>query len=439
MTIPEINGSLFEQQMVCLLFASTPKGRGVPFVMVGEPGAAKSALIEEFNQRYGLPTVTVSPGLMGEAFFGVTPVPTSTIDDGDVLTFPPPQKIARLKNEKAAAIFFDEMNAVVSSAQLPAMLGALQDRRIGDECFGPQCRVMAAMNPQNIAANGVRVSIPQANRLSHWAWPGVDVQRRTRYLRSLANAPHGHPWECVNDHEAAAALCASIEQSMDEHFASAWRSVVSYIHEGFLAAHPSERQKMPTPSSKEAVGPWPSDRSWTNAMALVAAAEVLFSGKYPVIPALKPLQVRGSEFANLRDNLVASCVGQATSALLSVFLNSMDLPNIEDWLRGHAKDPSPKVGDNAVFIGNLLSWMRNNANTVRVGATDMGDRVMVYAMKLTQQRMLDLGITLAQDLFADKQLMATYISNPPSQARMELVHELHKARADLDNIKKGLK
>lgn len=436
---PEINGQWFEQTMLCLLFASTPKGRGVPFVMVGEPGAAKSALLEDVATRYGLWTCTVSPGLMGEAFFGVTPVPTSTIEDGEVLTFPPPMKVASIRRRKGAAMFFDEMNAVVSSAQLPAMLGALQDRRLGDEHFGPQCRVFAAMNPQHIAANGVRISIPQANRLSHWTWQGVSSKNRAAYLRSLSSSPEGRPWLSNFDQSTADSLRAQIEACMDEHFPSAWAATVAVVHDGFLSAHPAERQKMPSPSSKEAVGPWPSDRSWTNAMALMAAAEILISGKYPVPKEISRLRLRGAEYADLRDNLVASCVGNEAANLMSIFMQSMDLPSVDSWIAGNASHPKKKLGDNAVFTSNVLVWLRNNATKDRnqAEAFARGNRVMEYALHLADNEMLDLSIQFAQEIFASKIICETYIcNNPPSEQRMALVRRLSLAKTDLDNLKR---
>lgn len=89
--LPQFDGATIMQTMVCLLFANTPKGRGVPAVVVGDPGTAKSAYNEALFSQLGLVHRTISPGLKGEAFFGVSPVPTESAGDigQKVMSFPP--------------------------------------------------------------------------------------------------------------------------------------------------------------------------------------------------------------------------------------------------------------------------------------------------------------------------------------------------------------
>jgi hypothetical protein len=402
--IPNFDSQRMLHILACNLFASTPKGRGVPVVMIGPPGTAKSASIEAALKGFGLDPYSLSPGLMGEAFFGVTPVPV-TVGDDLVLRFPTPERLHSIKRSPGAALFVDEMNAVVSAAQLPPMLGMLQDRRVGDFFMGTQCRIIAAMNPQHIAANGVRLSIPQANRVAMWEWSAVTSAQRNNYLRTLSSV--AQPWAIERDAVVRNDIREELEARMDQYHAQAMHDAVSLISAGFLAAHPQRRNMMPQASSKEAVSPWPSDRSWTNAMALFAASQILCSNTYPLPPnssdMLRELRLKSGDLRNLQQELIASCVGLETAQLFAKWHKDLDLPDVGQWMQGNAEMRSHKTGDNAVFISGIYSWMRAHANELnQTTAHRYGERVFSYIHWLASNGLLDLSIILLQDVVNDK-------------------------------------
>lgn len=443
--LPQLDAATVMQTMVCILFANTPKGRGVPAVVVGDPGTAKSAYNEALFSQLGLVHRTISPGLKGEAFFGVSPVPTESAGDigQKVMSFPPPESLLPLTNAPGAVLYIDEMNAVVSSAQLPAMLGALQDRMIGDLHLGYHCRVFAAMNPQHIAANGVRISIPQANRLSQWQWFGLSEKDRSVYLRKLAKVAAGQPWRMERDAHTDDELRTVLENRMDRFYESAMSTAQAMCHEGFLRAHPDRRQMMPQASSKEAVSPWPSDRSWTNAMCLYAASLVFCSDRYPIEPNtpradfLRGLRLDETRLRDLQESLIASCVGMETAQLFSQWSRKLDLPNVEDWCLGHERNnPAPRSGDNAVFIAGLQSWLNAHVGQpLGKPASFVGDRVMGYVTWLCNQNMMDMAIMLAQELFANKSHMDFYFPGAASPKRAEAIRALRMSSEELQSLK----
>lgn len=446
--LPVFDSATLMHTAVCILFANTPKGRGVPAVVVGDPGTAKSALFESIFCQLGLVHRTISPGLKGEAFFGVSPVPTESSDDisQKVMMFPPPESLLPLTRASGSVLYIDEMNAVVSSAQLPAMLGALQDRMIGDLHLGYHCRVFAAMNPQHIAANGVRISIPQSNRLSHWQWHGVSERDRSTYLQLLTKAPEGQPWRLERDAVIDDSLRLALEARMDKHFENAMSTARAMCHEGFLRVHPDRRQMMPQASSKEAVSPWPSDRSWTNAMCLYAASMVFCSDRYPIdsnstdhTNFLRSLRLDATRLRDLQESLLASCVGIETAQLFSQWSRKLDLPDIHAWCMGTTESyPPARNGDNAVFIAGLQSWLNTNSGNGSIPSSQrsaIGDRVMEYVTWLCRNNMMDMGIMLAQELFANKQHMAYYFSGPVSAKRGAAIQAMRMSAEDLHALK----
>jgi MoxR-like ATPase len=444
--LPQFDASVLMQTMVCILFASTPKGRGVPAVVVGDPGTAKSAHNEAIFSQLGLVHRTISPGLKGEAFFGVSPVPTESADDigQRVMTFPPPETLLPLTRAQGSVLYIDEMNAVVSSAQLPAMLGALQDRMVGDLHLGTHCRVFAAMNPQHIAANGVRISIPQANRLSQWQWHGVSERDRSTYLKRLTKAPAGQPWRLERDAVTDDELRQVLEDRMDACYESAMATAQAMCHEGFLRAHPDRRQMMPQASSKEAVSPWPSDRSWTNAMSLYAASLVFCSDRFPIQSGskradfLRGLRLDETRLRDLQESLIASCVGMEAAQLFSQWSRKLDLPDVEAWCLGQERrNPAPRNGDNAVFIAGLQSWLNAHLGNKSVvhNPARVGDRVMEYVSWLCANAMMDMAIMISQELFASKEHTEFYFPGSPSPKRAEAIAALRMSSSELQALK----
>ena len=167
--------NLFEEIISLSLLAPGENGDGVPAMLWGDPGIAKTGRVIWMSEWYGMKGWVLSPGQHGHGLFGVVPVP-KTIDGETFFTFPPPLKVLQFGDlhEGYGAVFMDEMTAVESRAVRPAMLGLLHGRCLGDFKFPAPTRVIAAGNPPRIAAHGVDLSIPEANsRPRRRSRPGV--------------------------------------------------------------------------------------------------------------------------------------------------------------------------------------------------------------------------------------------------------------------------
>lgn len=255
------------------LFTPTRKGWGLPVIAWGEPGVAKSSVIEELCASVDLPCVVLSPGEMGEGAFGVVPVP----DRSGVLKYPPPewtQKVAQ-----GGVVFIDEI-VCCPPAIAPALQGLLLDRRIGGAQLGPRVRLLGAANPPELATNGYELSPPNANRAGHIEWGCPSVEEHTSYMLRLGALP-AEPGEEAEDAqaEAAALLSSSVvdaaaeEQRVRAAWPEAWARAAA-LETAFLASQPQHKNKCPKANDPAAGRAWPSDRSWENATRALASAQI---------------------------------------------------------------------------------------------------------------------------------------------------------------------
>src|SRR5258706_13170330 len=78
---------------------------GLPILLWGAPGVAKTALIRQLSDEYSMPLEVLSPACRGEGAFGVTPVPV----DGR-MTYPRPDWTDRFEQTGRGIGFIDEIN-----------------------------------------------------------------------------------------------------------------------------------------------------------------------------------------------------------------------------------------------------------------------------------------------------------------------------------------
>jgi len=64
---------------------------GLPLILWGLPGVAKTAVMHQLEARYGLPLMCLSPAEHGEGAFGVTPFPVKGKAGRPILTYPAPE------------------------------------------------------------------------------------------------------------------------------------------------------------------------------------------------------------------------------------------------------------------------------------------------------------------------------------------------------------
>lgn len=281
------------------LFTPTRKGWGLPVLFEGEPGVAKSAVIEEYAERLGLPCEVLSPGERGEGAFGVVPIPVK-----GVLTYPPPDWAGRMAG--GGLVFVDEITTAPKLLQAP-MLGLVAAKRIGSHQFGPRVRVLGACNPPELAANGNELSAPLANRFGWYAWEPPTVEEHATYMLSAASG------------QTAAPIDAAAEEA---RVLAAWGSAYARaagLETSFLAAQPQWKNQCPKASDPAIARAWPSDRSWEMATRAYASA---------IVHDLTDVE---------RDEFVTGFIGAKAYAAWATFIDAADLPDIAAFLDGKVK------------------------------------------------------------------------------------------------------
>lgn len=282
------------------LFTPGPGGMwGLPLLLWGLPGVAKTAILRQLASEYGMPIEVLSPACRGEGAFGVTPVPA----DGR-MTYPRPDWTDRFEREKRGIIFVDEIN-LAATHYAGALLGLLADRVIGSYQLPPGVRVVAAANPPDIAAasGGWDLSAPAANRVGHIDWPCPDIREWSEWLLSD-----------VGGDKPRVDLDAE-EKGVLEAWPRAWSEARGVVT-GFLGSHSTHLHAMPKAGGDGIGRAWPSPRSWEYATRAWASSTVF-----------------GLPDKD-RDEFVASFIGEGAAGELLTWFSQANLPDSTDLLDG---------------------------------------------------------------------------------------------------------
>lgn len=234
-------------------FASYPMMRAlaaairanVPTLLIGNPGEGKTAILESAGTSWNRHVETVIGSIREASDFLGLPIEV----DGKV-TYAPPAWAYRLNGADSALLFLDELTTSAPSVQR-AMLRILQEREVGDITLHDGVSIVAAANPASVAVDGWDLPAPIANRMMHLTWH-FDVMN---WLTGVVSGFEGYRLPALSDVtvDASAADRARVNSSVS----------------AFLQNAPSLIRKMPTDPVKAGAG-WPSPRSWSNAMSVLA-------------------------------------------------------------------------------------------------------------------------------------------------------------------------
>lgn len=291
------------------LFTPLSHGRwGLPLVLWGPPGSAKTGIIEQVAEDCGLPIEVLSPGERGEGAFGVVPVPV----DG-VMTYPPPEWIRRFEGGRGL-VFVDELSTAAPAIQAP-LLGLMHARRVGGAILPPGVRVLGAANPTEQAAGGYDLAPPLANRLGHIDWDGPNNQEWADWLigDQTSRVEVDAQLKKVSERQKTSAEKeeARVLKAWPEAFAKA-----AGLMAAFIRARPALHNKMPKADDPNASRAFSTARSQEFAVRALATGEV---------HGLTEVQT---------DRLFTAFVGAAFAVEFAVFKKEVDLPNPADILDG---------------------------------------------------------------------------------------------------------
>lgn len=315
------------------MFVPAPTGRrGLPFILVGDPGTRKTSLIKRLAKLAGLHyegiigSIREPTDFIGLPFFKKILLDSSNqhmSPDGDpditVTGYSPAEFAVRCAMAKRAVLMLDEVSTCAPSVQA-ALLRLLFEGVCGELELPPDVRMFLAMNEVEDAAGGWNISTALSNRLGWLPMEEPSVQLFTSYLSAGGGCRVNG--KLVNDVKAVVDPRAE-EQAVDARWGEAWAEA-SGVVAGFLNSKSENLHKKPKKMTRDSRA-WPSSRSNEFAVAVIAGGEVYD------LPA-KALEMGIEAF-----------IGRGSAGELHTWRRVADIPRATDFLDGKANF-TPNVG-----------------------------------------------------------------------------------------------
>lgn len=271
-----------------------PKAEGIP-------GCAKTAITGAFARKLQRKLYVVIGSIRDPADIGGYPFPEQ--NGSKFIQLVPPQYVHDIvagaaKGEKWV-LFWDEITTVPPAVQA-AMLRPIAEWVIGDTPLPKETIQVAACNPPGIAANGFELEPPMANRMCHLRWE-MDWDAWKTGLNGALNFPEPDFPILPEGWEKRIGEIASLVVAFHRHRPTLFTPQVDSA--GNIQM---DRAKLG--------GPWPSPRSWTNAVKCLAAATAVNADD------------------GVKYQLVSGCVSESVAGEFFTWQRNLDLPDPEDLL-----------------------------------------------------------------------------------------------------------
>lgn len=272
-------------------------GERVVFMLVGEPGIAKTkgveAIARRLNEALGKPfacEIWSGPQIQAEDAAGL-PVP----DLKNMVTHLLPLRIGKDVTDAGAGVLCIDEFGSLQPSQEAAFLNLLQGGRLGEKVLPNEVAMGGMMNPEDAgAAAGRALSAAAANRLVWVPWT-LDP----------------HAWY---DYMLGGKGLSTEVKVLPKDWESNYLHVASSLIVSYMRKNPGQLQQMPP--EHDASKAWPSPRSWETAARLLAA--VMSTGE--------------SEKSDLANLAVSGCVGAAAEPFMQ-WLIHLELPDPEEVLK----------------------------------------------------------------------------------------------------------
>lgn len=295
---------------------------GVTPVAMGSPGLAKTASCRALADATGRRFVHFVLQHHLPEDFGGFPVASKVRDSKgkyhEVMKRLPDERLLMASIEPSI-ILWDELTNAGNSLQAAALL-LIQEGL-------PGCWMFAAANPPELAASGVELSPPMVNRLCVLNWQADEI---------------GWDEGTRNGFEYSSPVVPVLPENWKSHCLKWGRLLVE-----FRQAFP-DVWNVPPSDPGQAVLPFPSPRSWTNAGLLLSAAESVGADE------------------SVQAELVYGTVGQAAGTQFFQWVSQLCLPDPEQVLANPSRLKLPRRGDLAVAVlASCIGRVRENSTPDR--------------------------------------------------------------------------
>jgi len=294
---------------------------GVVPLSLGIPGVAKTAYfaaLAKATKRRFIPYMLDQS--LPEDLKGYPLVQEIETGDQTVKAMVHVMEEARLRAElEPSVVLLDELTCAGHSIQAAAL------QWVNNPSDG--CWMFAAANPPEKAAAGVDLTPPMVNRLCVIPWETPADAIRTGWRNGLEFPAPEIPLVPINWQE----------------YLPKWGMLL----DEFVQRFPDRLEAYPRDPAK-AAEPYPTPRSWTNVIKLLAGAESVSADK------------------RIQRQLVVGCVGEGAGAELMTFLDTLALPDPEDVLADPSRLQLPRRGDLAVaIVKSILARVEADATVDR--------------------------------------------------------------------------
>lgn len=173
-----------------------------------------------------------------------------------------------------AIIFIDEISSAPPAVQA-ALLSFVNERTIGEYVLPAGVRIMLAMNPADIAANGRDLEVPMANRVLHFNYVPPPMKQWMAVMRGEYSPETG----TVMDNDAL------VRKHWQEHFLPVAELVDVFLESsgGTIKEKDDDGKEVsrskfydqPDADDPRAAKAWPSHRTWHWALNAIVTARCL--------------------------------------------------------------------------------------------------------------------------------------------------------------------
>lgn len=333
----------------------------VPILLLGEPGIGKTKAVEGIAREQNRPLVTVLASIREPSDFSGLPVVTK---DGGVKLAAPMWADELGEN---GILFLDEMNTAPPAVQA-ALLRVALDKVVGEKRLSRGVRVVAAINPQEYAANGFDLAPPLANRFMH-----ISFQLKPDEWANNFPEYWGFP---------------PVITGVDPQTWGEKRGLIA----AFISTRPTMLLQFPKEESRRC-GAWASPRTWDFASRVLAVS------------------------SDPDDILLGftGTIGEGAAMEFNTWLRNLDLPNPEDVIKNCKKFEVPKRADKVfAILSGVISAIKNKPDEARwtAGWTVIG-------------KVIDAGFPDVSAMWA-RSLVALNFQNNEKKYNFEFPDELKK-------------
>jgi hypothetical protein len=268
---------------------------GIPTLITGKPGTGKTGFVKSLEgmTMMGKPikVLPLAASVREPADIGGYPVPD--YDKGIVSLMPVNWAYSAkeyVESGHFVIIFADELRTVTAPVQA-ALMKAVHERQVGDMTMPFEVRWGSAANTVEESAGGVPLEAPMANR---WAHIPKWVPNYKEWCADMT----------LNKYALQSPLGTEALERLPQE-----RALIA----SFIAKSPGSLLNVPKDEEKRD-GPWPSPRTLDYTAHAWATA--------------------GKEDFDLREQMMAACVGLDIAAMFIQWQKASDLPDPEDVLDG---------------------------------------------------------------------------------------------------------